>query len=90
LAFCDIFETINGTGPAYSEGLATRFNITVALDAFLIGISETNPDTFATVQPPETEDADSLAWEYQFCNEFGAFSCLFLCGFVALTDRICM
>lgn len=64
-------ETRNGTGPAYSEGLAARFNISVALDAFLIGIAETDPDTFAVASPPGTEDADGLAWKYQYCTEFG-------------------
>ncbi|KAF9787086.1 peptidase S28 [Thelephora terrestris] len=71
--FCNILETVNGTRPAYSEGLTARFNITVALDAFLIGISETNPETFATTQSSDVEDADSLAWEYEFCSEFGFF-----------------
>ena len=62
---------MNGTGPAYSEGLTARFNISVALDAFLIGLSETNPDTFAMVQSPDVQDPDSLAWRYQYCTEFG-------------------
>lgn len=73
---------MNGTGPAYTEGLAARFNITVALDAFLIGISETNPGTFATIQPPETDSSDWLAWEYQYCTEFGVFSRIHLPGLV--------
>lgn len=64
---------MNGTGPAYSEGLTARFNISVALDAFLIGLSETNPDTFAMVQSPDVQDPDSLAWRYQYCTEFGTF-----------------
>ncbi|KAF9651937.1 peptidase S28 [Thelephora ganbajun] len=73
LTFCDVMETRNGTGPAYSKGLATRFNVTVALDAFLIGISETDPNTFAIASPPVTDDADTLAWHYQYCTEFGFF-----------------
>lgn len=81
-------ETWNRTGPAYSEGLATRFNITVALDAFLIGISETGPDRFATVQPPEADDSDWLAWQYQYCSEFGVFPRLLLHVFVGLSDRM--
>jgi len=64
-------ETRNGTGPTYSEGLAARFNISVALDAFFTGIAETDPDTFAVTLPPASEDADTLSWQYQFCTEFG-------------------
>lgn len=79
-------ETRNRTGPAYSEGLTTRFNITVALDAFLIGLSETSPETSATVQPPETEASDLLAWQYQYCTEFGVFPHFSLPRFVALSD----
>ena len=67
-------ETRNGTGPAYSEGLAAHFDVTVALDAFLVGLSETDPDTFAIVRPPQSEEADLLAWQYQFCTEFGMLS----------------
>ena len=67
-------QTRNGTGPAYSEGLAASFNVTVALDAFLVGIAETSPDTSAIVLPPDTGDADTLAWTYQTCTEFGTIS----------------
>ena len=64
-------ETRNGTRPAYSEGLAARFNISVALDAFFTGIAETDPDTSAITRPPASEDADALSWQYQYCTEFG-------------------
>lgn len=63
-------ETKNGTGPAYSEGLAATFGISAALDAFLTGIAETDPDTFAIARPP-SQDSDYLAWHYQYCTEFG-------------------
>jgi hypothetical protein len=77
-------ETRNGTGPAYSEGLAAYFDVSAALDAFLSGLAETNPDAFATPGPPGTEDADTLAWQYQYCTEFGML--LFRPGFVAWSD----
>jgi hypothetical protein len=78
-------ETRNGTGPAYTKGLTASFNITVALEAFLLGISETNPETFAVVQTvssPDTEDGDALAWQYLYCTEFGMFPLLLtsVCG----------
>lgn len=66
-------ETRNRTGPAYSEGLAARFNISVALEAFFAGLSETDPDSFAVVGAPQSQEADSLAWQYQYCTEFGMF-----------------
>ena len=67
-----MMETVNGTGPAYSEGLAAHFDVMIALDAFLIGLAETDPDTYASPGPPsDTEEADTLAWQYQYCTEFG-------------------
>ena len=63
-------ETRNWAGPAYSEGLAAAFNISVALDAFLTGIAETDPEVFAVAGPPAT-DVDTLSWTYQYCTEFG-------------------
>ena len=63
-------ETRNWTEPAYSEGLAAAFNITVALDAFLTGIAETDPDVSAVAGPPGA-DADIHSWAYQYCTEFG-------------------
>jgi len=73
VAFCDTLETRNGTGPAYSEGLVAHFNVTIVLDAFLTGIAETNPETFAVAGPPATDEADELSWQYQYCTEFGMF-----------------
>jgi len=67
-------ETRNGTTPAYPEGLAAHFNVTVALEAFLADLSETDPNTFAIAGPPEPDDADTLAWKYQYCTEFGMLS----------------
>lgn len=68
-------ETWNGTGPAYSEGLAANFNISVAFDAFLAGLAETDPEISAIAGPPgDTEEADTLAWTYQYCTEFGTLS----------------
>ena len=64
-------ETRNGDGPAYSEGLAARFNVTVALDAFLLSLSETDPESFAIAGPPQSQDPDALSWQYQYCTEFG-------------------
>lgn len=64
-------ETRDGQGPAYTEGLAAHFNITVVLEAFFVGIAETDPSTFAIAGPPDTELADALAWHYQYCTEFG-------------------
>lgn len=64
-------ETRNGTEPAYTEGLAARFNASVALDAFLVGLSETDPHTSAVIGPPASSDPDTLAWQYQYCTEFG-------------------
>ena len=71
MTFCDSMETRNGTIPAYTEGLAAQFGAAVALDSFLIGLAETDPDTFAVAGPPDTEAADWLSWQYQYCTEFG-------------------
>ena len=71
LTFCDAMETRNGTIPAYTEGLAAKFGISVALDSFLIGLAETDPDTSAVTGPPDTAAADWLSWQYQYCTEFG-------------------
>ena len=73
LAFCDVLETQNWQGPAYPQGLAAAFNITVAFDAFLTGIAETDPEVWAIAGPP-SEEADTLSWTYQYCTEFGMFS----------------
>ena len=40
----------------------------------MAGIAETDPNTFAVAGPPDTEAADSLAWQYQYCTEFGMLS----------------
>lgn len=64
-------ETRNGTEPAYTDGLAANFNISVVLDAFFTGIAETDPDTSAVAKPPDTAEADGIAWHYQYCTEFG-------------------
>ena len=77
LAFCDVLETRNWTGPAYTQGLAAAFNITVAFDAFLTGIAETDPDVWAIAGPP-SDAADTLSWTYQYCTEFGTFSTISL------------
>ena len=63
-------ETRNGAEPAYTQGLAASFDIKVALGAFLTALAETDPDVFAIAGPPAT-DADTLAWTYQYCTEFG-------------------
>ena len=72
LPLCDIMETMNGTEPAYSEGLAANFNITAAFNAFLIALSETNPENSVN-QYFQPDDPDTLAWQYQWCTEFGRF-----------------
>ena len=64
-------ETLNGQGPAYSEGLAANFNVSYALDAFFLGLAETDPDTFAVAGPPDSVDPDWLSWQFQYCTEFG-------------------
>jgi hypothetical protein len=70
-------QTMNRTSPVYTEGLTAAFNVTVALDAFLAAISETNPpttsDTSSIAQSPSTEVSDELAWQYLYCTEFGMF-----------------
>jgi len=38
----------------------------------LIGLSETDPETWAIAGPP-SQDADTLSWTYQYCTEFGFF-----------------
>jgi len=90
LTFCDVLETRNGEGPSYSEGLAAAFNITVALEAFLTGIAETDPDVFAIAGPP-SDAADNLSWTYQYCTEFGMLSPFPDVGLVAGSDcmRVC-
>jgi hypothetical protein len=73
LAFCDVLETRNWAGPTYPQGLAAAFNVTVAFDAFLTGIAETDPDVWAIAGPP-SDEADALSWAYQYCTEFGTVS----------------
>lgn len=69
LSFCNILETRNATQPPLESGLAAASGIDVALDSFLVALSEIDYDSIPG--GPDDPVAD-LSWMWQYCSEYGA------------------
>ena len=79
--FCDIMETFNqtnihttdngGTAPAIASesGISITHNITVAWEAFLVGIGEIDYDSI----PYKDDPIADYSWTWQYCSEYGYY-----------------
>jgi hypothetical protein len=73
-------QTQNFTSPVYAIGVNAQFGIQTALEAFLLGIAETDPNQVAIVHPPRIKAPDGnswpaeyYSWQYQYCSEWGFY-----------------
>lgn len=83
LPFCDLLETQNrthvcttdngGTSISISpaSGLALTYNITVAWQAFLTALIETDYDSI--VSPASPDPVQGYSWTWQYCSEYGYY-----------------